>query len=96
MKFHKLSDSTASLSTHKGFVSHALQSDLLHSIFNGIDWATATLFDFLLRDGEPKIRMIENADGSQQWQVYDPKTPRRDILTTETEVRCWLEERFYR
>ncbi len=96
MKFHKLPDSTASLSTPNAFGSEPLNNDLFNPILKGIDWAIETLFQFLIQGKEPQIQMTQKPDGSTLWRVYDPQTRDHAVFETEGEVRSWLEERYYR
>ena len=45
-------------------------------------------------NSEPRIREEKRA-GEMVWSVYDPTTQRSLYLSSETEVRCWLEKRYY-
>ncbi|WP_250126747.1 hypothetical protein [Chroococcidiopsis sp. CCMEE 29] len=44
---------------------------------------------------EPQVRQRCDRSGQIYWQVYDPATNRSARLSSEQEVRQWLEQRFY-
>lgn len=48
----------------------------------------------LTQGQEPKISSVMTDEGLQ-WQVYDPMSNQTHHFTTETEVRAWLEQRYY-
>ena len=45
---------------------------------------------------EPKIWQTSRGNGVTIWNVYEPTTQESATFTTETEVRSWLEQRYYR
>lgn len=49
---------------------------------------------FLSPKNEPTVSQIWR-DGQQVWRVYDPQTQEKMTFATETEVRSWLESRYY-
>lgn len=53
------------------------------------------LFIALTKKPEPKIWQKKDHSGNLYWRVYDPKTDRSAMLSSEAEVRSWLEERYY-
>ena len=42
----------------------------------------------------PKVSSVMTDEGLH-WQVYDPVSNQTHNFTTETEVRAWLEQRYY-
>ncbi|NEQ22318.1 MAG: hypothetical protein F6K28_24635 [Microcoleus sp. SIO2G3] len=49
----------------------------------------------LTKDPEPRIGTVKDSYGRTLWCVYDPITGHSARLNSETEVRIWLEERYY-
>ncbi len=43
---------------------------------------------------EPRIWVTHNRDGIPHWHVYDSMSDRHQVLSSEDEVRIYLEERF--
>ncbi len=48
----------------------------------------------LTQGKEPQISSVMTDEG-MQWRVYDPVSYQTHNFTTETEVRAWLEQRYY-
>jgi len=48
----------------------------------------------LTQDEAPRITSVMTAEG-MQWRVYDPVGDRTYHFTQESEVRAWLEQRYY-
>ncbi|BAU15407.1 hypothetical protein LEP3755_59650 [Leptolyngbya sp. NIES-3755] len=44
---------------------------------------------------EPRVWQRRDRSGQTYWQVYDPETNRSARLSSEQEVRQWLEQRYY-
>lgn len=44
---------------------------------------------------EPQVWQQRDRSGQTYWQVYDPETSRSASLSSEQEVRQWLEQRYY-
>ncbi|MBP0021075.1 MAG: hypothetical protein J7647_26420 [Cyanobacteria bacterium SBLK] len=53
-------------------------------------------FAFLSGSEEPRIRVRRDRAGKPIYQAYDPITNSSFSSTEETELRSWLEERYYR
>ncbi len=49
----------------------------------------------LTKAPEPRIGRVKDSFGKTAWCVYDPITGQSARLASETEVRIWLEERYY-
>ncbi|MBD1805898.1 hypothetical protein H6F98_10600 [Microcoleus sp. FACHB-SPT15] len=49
----------------------------------------------LTKAPEPRIGTVKDSFGKTVWCVYDPITGQSARLASETEVRIWLEERYY-
>lgn len=55
------------------------------------------VFEALTCDrNQPIIRCRINSDGTPIWSVYDPVTRQAFTATSQTEIRVWLEQRYYR
>ncbi len=48
----------------------------------------------LTQGQEPKVSSVMTDEGLQ-WRVNDPMNNQTHIFTTETDVRAWLEQRYY-
>lgn len=51
--------------------------------------------DYLARPPEIKVHKKTNRQGEIWWQVYDPHRNLTATFASESEVRMWLEERYY-
>ena len=49
---------------------------------------------FLTPNNEPRISTVSQ-NGTLVWKVYDPHTQERLMFNAESEVRAWLETRYY-
>jgi hypothetical protein len=54
------------------------------------------LIEFAIGNTEIKIWKSQSPAGYQLWHVYDPATKQSAYFKSETEVRVWLEQRYYR
>lgn len=63
-------------------------------------WAQQTLWATLVKlavgSSEPLIEKQHNPQGKTHYTIYDPVTQQRVAGLSETEVRVWLEQRYYR
>lgn len=53
------------------------------------------LFKLLVPDSQPRITQIQEPDGNEYYQVYDPATGNSRTFGSELETRIWLDRRFY-
>ncbi|MEM9541538.1 MAG: hypothetical protein AAGA60_18845 [Cyanobacteria bacterium P01_E01_bin.42] len=53
-------------------------------------------FAFLSASEEPRVRVHRDRSGQEVYYAYDPVTSSSFSSTEETELRRWLEERYYR
>ncbi|MGF1589024.1 MAG: hypothetical protein ACFCU7_07240 [Pleurocapsa sp.] len=44
---------------------------------------------------EPRVRQKGDRSGNSYWQIYDPVTGSNCSLSSEQEVRTWLDTRYY-
>jgi len=51
-------------------------------------------FSFLAGNSDPVISQSSH-DGQPLWHVYDPQSRQHLSFSSETEVRHWLEQRYY-
>lgn len=52
-------------------------------------------FAFLCGSEEPRIWVRRDRNGNKVYRAYDPVTNSSFVSTEETELRSWLEERYY-
>jgi hypothetical protein len=69
----------------RGFVQKVLRDFLWENFINA-----------MLRDAEPKVWQKRDRKGNLFFQVYDPRTGQVARLSSENEVRAWIEERYRR
>lgn len=48
-----------------------------------------------IQTSEPKIHQRTDRFGNVYFHVYDPQTGRSSVFGTESEVRAWLDRRYY-
>jgi hypothetical protein len=44
---------------------------------------------------EPRITQTRDPMGELRWHVYDPTTGHKASFSSESEVRVWLDQRYY-
>jgi hypothetical protein len=49
----------------------------------------------LTKAPEPRIDTVKDRFGKTVWYVHDPITGQSAHLSSETEVRLWIEKRYY-
>ena len=54
------------------------------------------LLTTLTTGAEPRIWQTIDSSGKTEWKIYDPKTEQVIQLSSEAEVRTWLDESFSR
>ncbi len=79
----------------------AVNSDLqvssrLSKPSSGFDQFLQSLLVRVAGETEPKIWQTSRGNGVTIWNTYDPTTQESATFTTETEVRSWLGQRYYR
>ncbi|HEY9625057.1 MAG TPA: hypothetical protein V6C78_32320 [Crinalium sp.] len=52
------------------------------------------LFQYLAGNPELRIHKTVNSQGMTYWRIYDPVTQRNITLSSEQEVRTWIENRY--
>jgi hypothetical protein len=72
----------------EGVVNQPKRESLVSRIFQ-------TIVAMLSASNEPRIRLRYTPAGREYWHVYDPATGKAATFTDESEVRVWLEERYY-
>jgi hypothetical protein len=63
------------------------------------NWLTQlghTLKKWLIADKDIQITPMTRRDGQTWWRVYDPYTEQTQWMTSEEEVRVWLDNTRYR
>lgn len=82
--------------TEKGFnQSFEFQTESFEKLKNITSQIGQSFINFLTRPPEPKVCQKSDRAGNTWWSVYDPSTGRSSNLSSEMEVRMWLEERRY-
>jgi YD repeat-containing protein len=80
-----------SLSSKFKFLSRLMSTIVLKSkSFLSYAWKTLST----PASDEPQVRQRRDRSGQIYWLVYDPETNRSARLSSEQEVRQWLEQRF--
>ena len=64
-------------------------ASILNRIWNGIVRSIAT-------PNEPIIHSRKDKSGNSYWAVHDPLLGHRVFFNSETEVRAWLDRRYYK
>ena len=68
------------------------QSLLLFENFKAI---VEQLIQALTRGHELQVWRKKDHDGNAYWQAFDPKTRKSISLSSEAEMRIWIEQRYY-
>lgn len=55
-----------------------------------------SLLDAFARSSEPRIYQKRTHDGKFYFKVYDPVARQTNTFSSETEVRIWLDQRYYK
>jgi hypothetical protein len=50
---------------------------------------------FFTNGNEPRIWTTTDRDGNTTWHAYDPVSDRTTSLDSESEMRIWIEQRYY-
>lgn len=70
----------------------SVQRDGIAWLWQGVKGAIAAMAGNM----EPRIRQVRNGDGHLRWRAYDPVSGQVAYLASESELRHWLEQRYYR
>jgi hypothetical protein len=54
------------------------------------------LVELMTAVNDPKIYSLKSKSGKAYWVIHDPYSGRRVTFHSETEVREWLDRRYYR
>ncbi|MGF1459386.1 MAG: hypothetical protein ACFBSG_10205 [Leptolyngbyaceae cyanobacterium] len=57
-------------------------------------WGSA-LLRYFTGSQEPRISVQQDSEGQPVFEIYDPVDQSRHTLTSEQDVRVWLEKRYY-
>ncbi|MEB3355587.1 MAG: hypothetical protein VKK04_02485 [Synechococcales bacterium] len=63
---------------------------------NGLRSGWREFLNFLTPSPDPRISTFTNAHGETIWRVYDPVSQQAASLSSESELRVWLEQRYNR
>ncbi|MBD2304849.1 hypothetical protein H6G17_04895 [Chroococcidiopsis sp. FACHB-1243] len=53
------------------------------------------LIQTLTRGHELQVWRKKDRNGNAYWQAFDPKTRKSTSLSSEAEMRIWIEQRYY-
>ncbi|AFY90329.1 MAG: hypothetical protein CLLPBCKN_008036 [Chroococcidiopsis cubana SAG 39.79] len=53
------------------------------------------LIQALTRSHELQVWRKKDRNGNAYWQAFDPKTRKSTSLSSEAEMRIWIEQRYY-
>lgn len=88
-----------SSSTPAGVQEPQARLSILKQAASFLQTVAAMTMQQLTRSHEPRIwtSIIKSGPhaGQTQWHVYDPLTHHRAVLSSETDVRVWLDQRYY-
>ncbi len=51
--------------------------------------------DITAPHSDPRIKVKKGLNGQTIWQVWDPRSQETIYLSSEDQVRTWVEERYY-
>lgn len=83
----EISQSTSNLISKSALIKSKAQSALEH--------IRKHLLNALSGNSEVQIQQVHDRSGKAYWKVYDPATGYYNSLSSETEVRIWLEQRYF-
>jgi protein-tyrosine-phosphatase len=53
-----------------------------------------SILNAVFASDRPRIYLLKDRSGSTYWKIHDPRLGHR-IFASETEVRAWLDRRYY-
>lgn len=51
--------------------------------------------DITAPHSDPRIKVKKGLNGQTFWQIWDPRRQETIYLSSEDQVRTWVEERYY-
>lgn len=76
--------------------SHIYSSKVSNRVLLGLKQFGKRLFQWIAGNPEVQIRQVSDRAGNVYWRVYDPATKASTSFSSSSEVRIWLEQRYYR
>jgi hypothetical protein len=64
-------------------------------LFENFKAITEKLIQALTRGHELQVWQKKDRNGNAYWQAFDPKTRKSTSLSSEAEMRIWIEQRYY-
>lgn len=65
------------------------------SLFDKFQALVRNLIQTLTCGHELQVWRKTDRDGNAYWQAFDPKTRKSTRLSSEAEMRIWIEQRYY-
>lgn len=73
----------------------AMETTKINHLQAKIDQLWNWFVERMERSNDLEIHQVNNDSSSTEWLVYDPMKRCKVSLSSEVEVRRWLEQRFY-
>lgn len=68
---------------------------ILQALGSGLKHIWQAVATFWVGSDEVQVWQSRNRAGHVLWHAYDPKTGTSAAISTEDELRTWIEERYY-
>lgn len=72
-----------------------VRTKIFLSVFETIKRVCRDTIHALTRGHELQVWRKSDRYGNAYWQAFDPKTRRSTSLSSEAEMRIWIEQRYY-
>jgi hypothetical protein len=76
--------------------SHVQASTVSSRFLSGLKQFGERLIQLIVGTHEVQIWQVNDRAGNVYWRVYDPATKASTSFGSSSEVRIWLEQRYYR
>jgi len=73
----------------------AQKSKISPSLFEKLQRVCRAAIHTLARGHELQVWCKKDRNGNVYWQAFDPKTHKFTSLSSEAEMRIWIEQRYY-
>jgi hypothetical protein len=71
-------------------------ADFSQALVSAFKDAGASLVHYLTRPDEIRVWQVNDRHGEAFWKAYDPRSNTTSYLSSEDDLRVWLEQRYYR
>ncbi|MGJ3245393.1 MAG: hypothetical protein ACFE0I_04880 [Elainellaceae cyanobacterium] len=90
----KASTSSNSIRVERTSLSASSSKSLLLRFSQLLRTLCRSTVRFLTQGPEIRIWQTKSRNGAIRWHAYDPSTDQRVTLSSEAEIRSWLEQRY--